>query len=112
MCFYLSIRACGARIASRTDELREDDVGTGAGLFEVKKIGDEYFTFVTECKDPKACTILLRGASKEILAVRNIKQSICMLIHTHYQSVVQIFLVLASIASYFQKVGRILVMDF
>uniref|UniRef100_A0A8C9SZJ9 T-complex protein 1 subunit gamma n=1 Tax=Scleropages formosus TaxID=113540 RepID=A0A8C9SZJ9_SCLFO len=61
-------RACGARIASRTDELREDDVGTGAGLFEVKKIGDEYFTFVTECKDPKACTILLRGASKEILA--------------------------------------------
>ncbi|KAL2080491.1 hypothetical protein ACEWY4_024284 [Coilia grayii] len=61
-------RACGARIASRTDELRDDYVGTGAGLFEVKKIGDEYFTFVTECKDPKACTILLRGASKEILA--------------------------------------------
>uniref|UniRef100_A0A3B5MZH6 Uncharacterized protein n=1 Tax=Xiphophorus couchianus TaxID=32473 RepID=A0A3B5MZH6_9TELE len=28
------------------------------------------FTFITECKDPKACTILLRGASKEILAVR------------------------------------------
>lgn len=61
-------RACGARIASRTDELREDDVGTGAGLFEVKKIGDEFFTFITECKDPKACSILLRGASKEILA--------------------------------------------
>lgn len=46
-------------------------MGTGAGLFEVKKIGDEYFAFVTECKDPKACTILLRGASKEILAVRS-----------------------------------------
>uniref|UniRef100_A0A3B3DCL2 T-complex protein 1 subunit gamma n=1 Tax=Oryzias melastigma TaxID=30732 RepID=A0A3B3DCL2_ORYME len=61
-------RACGARIVSRTDELREEDVGLGAGLFEVKKIGDEYFTFITECKDPKACTILLRGASKEILA--------------------------------------------
>lgn len=66
----MSDRACGARIVSRTDELREEDMGTGAGLFEVKKIGDEYFTFVTECKDPKACTILLRGASKEILAVR------------------------------------------
>ncbi|MGH0190006.1 UNVERIFIED_CONTAM: hypothetical protein FKN15_041308 [Acipenser sinensis] len=61
-------RACGAHIASRTDELREEDVGTGAGLFEIKKIGDEYFTFITECKDPKACTIILRGASKEILA--------------------------------------------
>lgn len=67
--FYF-FRACGARIASRTDELREEDIGLKAGLFEVKKIGDEYFTFVTECKDPKACTILLRGASKEILAVR------------------------------------------
>ncbi|XP_041037590.1 T-complex protein 1 subunit gamma [Carcharodon carcharias] len=61
-------RACGARVVSRTDELREEDIGTGAGLFEIKKIGDEYFAFVTECKEPKACTILLRGASKEILA--------------------------------------------
>ncbi|KAJ6650235.1 hypothetical protein lerEdw1_013487 [Lerista edwardsae] len=61
-------RACGARIVSRTEELREEDVGTGARLFEVKKIGDEYFTFITDCKEPKACTILLRGASKEILA--------------------------------------------
>lgn len=62
-------RACGARIVSRTEELREEDVGTGARLFEVKKIGDEYFTFITDCKEPKACTIMLRGASKEILAV-------------------------------------------
>ncbi|XP_017039681.1 T-complex protein 1 subunit gamma [Drosophila ficusphila] len=60
-------RACGATIVNRTEELTEKDVGTGAGLFEIKKIGDEYFTFVTECKEPKACTILLRGASKDIL---------------------------------------------
>lgn len=37
------------------------------GHFEVKKIGDEYFTFITGHKDPKACTILLRGASKDLL---------------------------------------------
>jgi len=60
-------RACGATIVSRTDELREEDIGTGAGLFEIKKIGDEYYCFITECKDPKACTIILRGASKDIL---------------------------------------------
>lgn len=60
-------RACGATIVNRTEELTEKDVGTKAGLFEIKKIGDEYFTFVTDCKDPKACTILLRGASKDIL---------------------------------------------
>lgn len=60
-------RACGATIVNRTDEITEADIGTGAGLFEVRKIGDEYFTFIEECQDPKACTILLRGASKDIL---------------------------------------------
>nr|XP_032514785.1 T-complex protein 1 subunit gamma-like [Danaus plexippus plexippus] len=60
-------RACGATIVNRTEELKESDVGTQAGRFEIKKIGDDYFTFVTECKNPKACTILLRGASKDIL---------------------------------------------
>ncbi|XP_011307186.1 T-complex protein 1 subunit gamma [Fopius arisanus] len=60
-------RACGATIVNRTEELREEDVGTGAGLFEIKKMGDEYFCFITECKDPKACTIVLRGASKDVL---------------------------------------------
>merc|ERR1711962_1719322 len=60
-------RACGATIVNRTDEITEDDIGTGAGLFEARKIGDEYFTFIEQCKDPKACTILLRGASKDIL---------------------------------------------
>jgi T-complex protein 1 subunit gamma len=60
-------RACGATVISRCDEIKESDIGTGAGLFEVKKVGDEYFSFVTECKDPKACTILLRGPSKDLL---------------------------------------------
>merc|ERR1712098_789350 len=60
-------RACGATIVNRTDEITESDIGTECGLFEVRKIGDEYFTFIEECKDPKACTILLRGASKDIL---------------------------------------------
>lgn len=46
-------RACGAIVVNRTDELKESDVGTKAGLFEVKKFGDEYFTYVTKCKDPK-----------------------------------------------------------
>ncbi|XP_063853127.1 splicing factor 3A subunit 2-like [Scylla paramamosain] len=31
------------------------------------QIGDEYFTFITKCQDPKACTVLLRGPSKDIL---------------------------------------------
>jgi len=60
-------RAVGATIVHDPRDLKETDVGTGCGLFEVKKIGDEYFTYIVGCKDPKACTILLRGASKDVL---------------------------------------------
>eukprot|EP00906_Rhabdomonas_costata_P002789 RCo004336 len=60
-------RATGATIVHRTDELQESDVGTGCGLMAVRKIGDEYFVFMEECKEPKACTILLRGPSKDLL---------------------------------------------
>lgn len=60
-------RSCGATICHRTDEITEKDVGTECGLFEVRKIGDEYFCFIEECKTPKACTILLRGANKDVL---------------------------------------------
>jgi len=60
-------RAVGATIVNRVEDLRESDIGTKCGLFYIEKIGDEYFTFLTECTTPKACTILLRGPSKDIL---------------------------------------------
>uniref|UniRef100_A0A224XHT7 T-complex protein 1 subunit gamma n=1 Tax=Panstrongylus lignarius TaxID=156445 RepID=A0A224XHT7_9HEMI len=60
-------RAVGATIMSRVDEIKPHHLGTEAGLFEIKKIGDEYFLFITKCKNPKACTVLLRGSSKDIL---------------------------------------------
>jgi len=59
-------RATGATIVNRTDEIREIDIGN-AGLFEVIKIGDEYFANIVECKNPKACTVILRGGSKDVL---------------------------------------------
>jgi len=60
-------RACGATIVNRTDEIKESDIGSRCGLFEVRKIGDEFFAFFEECKEPKACTVLLRGANKDVL---------------------------------------------
>lgn len=60
-------RATGATIVSRTDEIQESDIGTKCGLFEMKKIGEEWFVFLDECEDPKACTIMLRGGSKDVL---------------------------------------------
>jgi len=60
-------RASGATIVHRADEIRESDIGTRAGLFEVKKVGDEYFTYIVDCEEPKACSVILRGASKDVL---------------------------------------------
>ncbi|EIW73266.1 T-complex protein 1 subunit gamma [Tremella mesenterica] len=60
-------RAVGATIVNRVEDLRESDVGTQCGLFHIDKLGDEYFAFIDECRNPKACTILLRGPSKDIL---------------------------------------------
>jgi len=60
-------RVCGATIVNRPEELQESDVGSACKDFEIKKIGDEYFCFMTECEEPKACTILLRGGSKDVL---------------------------------------------
>ncbi|RKO96125.1 T-complex protein 1, partial [Caulochytrium protostelioides] len=57
-------RATGATIVNRVEDLKESDVGEGCGLFEVRKIGDEYFVYLVQCKDPKACTVILRGPSK------------------------------------------------
>merc|ERR1719359_2600426 len=60
-------RASGATIVHRTSEIQEKDVGTGCGLFSVEKIGDEYYSWLVDCDAPKACTIILRGASKDVL---------------------------------------------
>ncbi|GMM28049.1 chaperonin-containing T-complex subunit [Martiniozyma asiatica (nom. inval.)] len=60
-------RATGATIVNRVEDLKESDVGTKCGLFDVKLIGDDYFTYLVKCQSPQACTIMLRGPSKDIL---------------------------------------------
>jgi T-complex protein 1 subunit gamma len=60
-------RAVGATIVSRTDEIQESDIGTGCGLFEMRKLSDDWFCFLEECSNPKACSIVLRGGSKDVL---------------------------------------------
>merc|ERR1712087_359933 len=60
-------RVTGASICNRTEELTPEMVGSRCGLFSIARIGEEYFTFMTQCDDPKACSVVLRGASKDVL---------------------------------------------
>lgn len=39
-----------------------------AGIVEEVKVGDEDFTYIRECKNPKAVTILIRGGSEHVIS--------------------------------------------
>ncbi|BAM78897.1 chaperonin containing TCP1, subunit 3 [Cyanidioschyzon merolae strain 10D] len=75
------VRATGARIVSRIEEASQQDIGTGAGLFEVRRLGEEYYSFIEQCTAPGACTVLLRGGSKDTLneLERNLHDALCVL---------------------------------
>eukprot|EP00915_Cephaloidophora_sp_WS-2016_P008537 GHVH01011726.1.p1 GENE.GHVH01011726.1~~GHVH01011726.1.p1 ORF type:complete len:553 (-),score=89.10 GHVH01011726.1:320-1861(-) len=72
-------RCSGSTIVNRLDELRPEHVGHKAKLFKIDKIGDEYYSYITECEDPHACTIVLRGGSKDSLneIERNLQDALC-----------------------------------
>jgi len=59
-------KATGGRIVSNLDDLSPEDLGY-AKLVEEKKIGGEAMTFVRDCKDPKAVTILVRGSTEHVV---------------------------------------------
>jgi len=62
------VAACtGATIVNRISDATEADLGTQCKLFECRKLGDEFWAFFDECEKPKACTMLLRGPSKDVL---------------------------------------------
>jgi thermosome len=59
-------KATGGKIVSNLDDLSIEDLGY-AKLVEEKKIGGEAMTFVRDCKDPKAVTILVRGSTEHVV---------------------------------------------
>jgi T-complex protein 1 subunit gamma len=59
-------KVTGATIVNSTDEIQESDVGTKCKLFYSEKItSEEWYSFFVECEDPKACTIIVRGGTKD-----------------------------------------------
>jgi T-complex protein 1 subunit gamma len=59
-------KVTGATIINSTDEILESDVGTQCKLFYSEKVtSEEWYSFFVECEDPKACTIIVRGGTKD-----------------------------------------------
>jgi len=59
-------RATGGKIVTSLDDLTPAELGY-AGLVEERKVGEEKLIFVTQCKDPKAVGLLLRGGSEHVV---------------------------------------------
>jgi len=59
-------KATGARIVTNIDDLSPSDLGE-AGLVEERIVAEEKMLFIEQCKNPKAVTILIRGASELII---------------------------------------------
>jgi thermosome len=59
-------RATGGKIVSSIRDLKPEDLGYAA-LVEERKIGNDKMVFIEGCKNPRAVTILVRGASDMVL---------------------------------------------
>lgn len=70
-------KATGARIVTNLSDLSKEDLGY-AKLVEEVKLAGEAMTFVRECKNPKAVTLLIRGGTEHIVdeAERSISDAI------------------------------------
>ena len=70
-------RATGGSIVSSIDSISSADLGA-AGLVEVRKIGDDDMTFITNCSNPKSVSILVRGGTEHVIdeIERNLEDAI------------------------------------
>ena len=70
-------KATGAKIVSKVDGLVQTDLGF-VGLVEERKLGKDNMTFVEQCKNPKAISVIIRGGTEHVAteAERAIKNAI------------------------------------
>ncbi len=71
-------RATGGKILASVKDLTASALGKAKKVEEVK-IGDDKLIYVRECKNPKAVTIVIRGASPHVLdeAERSLHDGLC-----------------------------------
>ena len=73
-------KATGGRIITNLEMLTPDDLGY-AELVEERKLGEDKWTFVEGCKNPRSLTILVRGGNDRVVdeAERSLHDAICVI---------------------------------
>ncbi|HEV8360478.1 MAG TPA: thermosome subunit beta [Candidatus Thermoplasmatota archaeon] len=71
-------RATGGKIVNAIDALTKDDLGK-AQLVEEQRVGGDFLTFVTGCKNPRSVSVLIRGGSEQVVdeAERALEDALC-----------------------------------
>ena len=59
-------KSTGGNIVGNLDSITKNDLGS-AEVVEERKIGEEYMTFVTGAKNPKAISIIIRGGTEHVI---------------------------------------------
>ena len=71
-------RATGGKIVTNLKDAKKEDLGE-AGIVEERKLGEDDHVFVRQCKNPKAVSIILYGATKYVTdeAERALHDALC-----------------------------------
>jgi len=59
-------KSTGGKVVSNLNALKSDKLGK-AGKVEEIKIGDDQMTYISECENPKAVTLLVKGGTKHVV---------------------------------------------
>ncbi len=59
-------RAIGAALITSVDDFDASDLGS-AGLVEIKGHGEDKMLFITECSNPRAVSIIIRGGTEHVV---------------------------------------------
>ncbi len=70
-------RATGGTVVTNIEDLSENDLGK-AGLVEERKVSGSEMTFIEDCENPKAVSVLVRGGTEHIVdeAERSLQDAI------------------------------------
>lgn len=62
------VLACGGNAVNSVDELTEADLGYADSVYETV-LGEEKYTFIEGVKNPKSCTILIKGPNEHTISM-------------------------------------------
>ena len=58
----------GGKVLTRVDDVRAEDLGWAGSVYQ-QNIGEEKYTIIEEVKDPKSCTVLIKGPDEHTIAM-------------------------------------------